>query len=124
MIRQKWAIAARWTARVLSLCYAAFMAFFIAAHALSPDGLPPFWGMPLSHQLNTLALLLAAFGGVLGWRWEGLAALAVLFGSLLWLLVNHNLIWPPGLSLLIVVLYTFSWWTTKRPALVRQRARE
>jgi hypothetical protein len=90
------------------------MAYFVAAHALSPEGLPPLWGMPLSHQLNTLALLLAAFGGVLGWKWEGLAAIAVLFGSLLWLLINHNLIWPPGVSLLIGSLYGFSAWSTTR----------
>jgi hypothetical protein len=118
---QKCATAARWTARGLSLCYAAFMAFFIAAHALSPEGLPPLWGMPLSHQLNTVALLLAAFGGMFGWRWEGLAAIAVLFGSLLWLLINHNLVWPPGLSLLIGVLYAWGWWYTKRPLMTQWR---
>jgi hypothetical protein len=118
---QKWPIAARWTARVLSVCYAAFMAFFIAAHALSQEGLPPLWRMPLPHQGNFLALLLAAFGGVLGWRWEGTAAVAVLFGSLLWLLINHNLIWPPGLSLLIGALYAFSWWSTKAPILIHRR---
>jgi len=112
---QKCAIAARWTARVLSLCYAAYIAFFIAAHALSQEGLPPLWGMPLPHQFNSLALLLAAFGGVLGWKWEGIAATAVLFGSLLWLLINHDLIWPPGLSFLIGILYAFTWWWTKRP---------
>jgi hypothetical protein len=122
MIPASWAIAARWTARVLSLCYAAFMAFFLAAHALTPEGLPPFWRMPLSHNLNFLALLLAAFGGVLGWRWEGTAAIAVLFGSLVWLLINHNLVWPPGLSLLIGMLYAFSWWCTKRPFLSHTHA--
>jgi hypothetical protein len=111
---QKLAIAARWTARVLSLFYAAFMTFFIAAHALSPEGLPPMAKMPLSHQLNVLALLLAAFGGVIGWRWEGTAAIVVLFGSLLWLLINQNLIWPPGLSFLIGILYAFSWWSTQK----------
>jgi hypothetical protein len=115
---------ARWVARLLSLCYAAFMAFFIAAHALSPEGLPPLRGMPLSHQLNILALLLAAFGGVLGWRWEGRAAIAVLVGSLLWLVINRNLIWPPGLSLLIGVLYAFSWWCTKRPFPLHRQAQQ
>jgi hypothetical protein len=118
----KWSTVGRWTARVLSLSYAAFMAFFIAAHALSPDGLAPLWGMPMSHHLNTLALLLAAFGGLLGWKWEGMAAVAVLFGTLIWLFVNQNLIWPPGLSVLIGVLYAFSWWTMKRYTLVSQRA--
>jgi hypothetical protein len=113
---------ARWIARTLSLCYAAFMALFIGAHALSPEGLPPLWRMPLSHTLNFLALILAAFGGMLGWKWEGIAAIAVLFGSLLWLLINHNLIWPPGLSLLIGVLYAFSWWSTKRPVMPRRYA--
>ena len=119
---QKWAIAARWTARVLSLCYAVFMAFFIGAHALSPEGLPPLWGTPLSHQFNTLALLLAAFGGLLGWKWEGKAAIAVLSGTLIWLLINHNLIWPPGLSVLIGVLFAFSWWCTIRPFIRRTHA--
>jgi hypothetical protein len=116
---QNWTIAACWTARVLSLCYAAFMTFFIAAHALSPEGLPPLWRMPLPHQVNFLALLLAAFGGMLGWKWDGTAAIVVLFGSLLWLLINYNLIWPPGLSLLIGVLYASSWWNT-RPSSSRQ----
>jgi hypothetical protein len=118
----KWLIAARWAAQVLSLCYAAFMSFFIAAHALSPEGLPPLWRMPLTHQVNFLALLLAAFGGVLGWRWEGMAAIAVLTGSLLWLLNNHNLVWPPGLSLLIGGLYAFIWCCTKRPFIRQTRA--
>jgi hypothetical protein len=114
MTLKKWPIAARWTARVLSVCYAAFMAFFIGAHALSPEGLPPLWRMPLPHQVNFLALLLAAFGGLLGWRWEGIAAFAVLFGSILWLLNNHNLVWPPGLSVLIGLLYGISAWSTRR----------
>jgi hypothetical protein len=112
---QTWTNAARWTARVLSICYAAFIAFFIAAHALSPEGLPPLRGMPLSHHLNTVALLLAAYGGLLGWKWDGIAATAVLCGSLLWLLLNHNLIWPPGLSFLIGILYVFAWWWSRRP---------
>jgi hypothetical protein len=116
------AVAARWTARVLSLGYAGFMLFFIAAHALSPEGLPPLWRMPRYTQLNALALCLAAFGGMVGWRWEGAAAVAVLLGSVVWLVMNHSLIWPPGLGFLIGLLYAFAWWRAKRPVAPRSPA--
>jgi hypothetical protein len=39
----------------------------------------------------------------------------ILFGTVLWLLIERNFLWPPGLSLLIGVLYAFTWWSKKQP---------
>ncbi len=107
--------AARWIARALGLLYFAFIGWFVLAHAVSPEGLPSIWKMSPSEQLETLALFLMVVGAVVGWKWEGLAAVMVLFGTALWLLVELQLPWPPGLSLLIGVLYAFAWWCAKVP---------
>ena len=106
---------ARWMARTLGLLYFTFIGWFIIAHAFSPEGLPPPWSMSLAEQLDAVALFLVVIGGVVGWKWEGAAAIIVLFGTALWLLLEGRLIWPPGLSLLIGILYAFAWWSTKRP---------
>ena len=106
---------ARWIARTLGLVYFAFMAWFIMAHAFSPEGLPPLWRMSLAEQLDAIALFMVVVGGVVGWKSEGVAAIAVLVGTALWLLLEGQLLWPPGLSILIGVLYAFAWWSTKRP---------
>jgi hypothetical protein len=67
-------------------------------------------------------LFLMTVGGIVGWKWEGVAAAMVLLGTGIWLLVEQDLPWPPGLSLLIGVLYAFSWWCTKRPVIFRKHA--
>jgi hypothetical protein len=115
-----WGNFARWVARVLGLLYFAFIAFFVVAHAISPQGLPSLWKMSPAEQLDSLALFLMVTGAVVGWKWEGVATVMVLFGTALWLLVERNLPWPPGLSLLIGMLYAFSWWCTTQP-FIRQR---
>jgi hypothetical protein len=46
----------------------------------------------------------------------------VLLGTGIWLLIEQHLPWPPGLTLLIGVLYAFSWWQTKRPFFSRRPA--
>lgn len=105
---------ARWTARALGLLYFAFMSWFIGAHALSPEGLPPLWTASLAHQLCTLALFLVVVGGVVGWKWELAAAVMIVSGNALWLLLNHQLLWPFGLTLVAGLLYGFSWWRMRQ----------
>jgi hypothetical protein len=75
------------------------MSWLIGAHALSPEGLPSLWGEPVGHQLNALALFLVAVGGVVGWKWELGAAVMIVSGNALWLFLNHQLLWPFGLTL-------------------------
>lgn len=113
---------ARWTARTLGALYFVFMSWFVVAHALGAGGLPNLWQAPPAVQLDFLALFLMTIGAVVGWRWEGVAAVMVLLGSGMWLLVEQQLPWPPGLSLLIGVLYAFTWWCTKRPFMPQWRA--
>jgi hypothetical protein len=107
---------ARWIARLLGLLYFAFIAFFLMAHALSPDGLPPVWRFSLAEKLDALALFLMAIGSVVGWKWEGVAAVMVLGGTALWVLLEQNLPWPPGGTVLIGALYAFTFWCTKQPS--------
>jgi hypothetical protein len=113
MTAEYWVKAARWTARTLGLLYFVFIGWFVVAHALDA-GLPNLRQAPLAVRLDFLALFLITIGAVVGWRWEGVAAVMVLAGSVLWLIVERNLPWPPGLSLLIGLLYSFTWWNTRR----------
>jgi hypothetical protein len=94
--------------------YFAFISWFVVAHAFGAGGLPNLWQAPLAVQLDFLALFLMTIGAVVGWRWEGVAAVMILSGSVLWLIVERNLPWPPGLSLLIGVLYALTWWNSRR----------
>jgi hypothetical protein len=103
---------ASWIARTLGLLYFAFIALFIFAHAMSSGGLPSIWRMSSAEHFDTLELFLVVVGGVVEWKWEGVAAAMTLLGTALWLLVEWNLLWPPGLSLLIGLLYAFSAWST------------
>jgi hypothetical protein len=104
----------RWIARTLGLLYFAFISWFVVAHALGAGGLPNVWQAQPAVQLDFLALFLMTIGAVVGWRWEGAAALMVLFGTGLWVLVEQHLPWPPGLTLLIGLLYALTWWHTRR----------
>ncbi len=115
---------ARWTARILGLAYFVFIAWFVVAHAVSPEGLPSLWKMSPAEQLDTLALFLVVVGGVVGWLSSGLATIMVLFGSVLWFAVERNLLWPPGLSLLFGLLYAFAWWSEKQPFAPRTPAQQ
>jgi hypothetical protein len=112
MAASNWVNAGRWTARTLSLLYLAFISWFVVAHALGAGGLPNLWEALPAVQLDFLALFLMTIGAVVGWRWEGVAAVMVLLGSAIWLLVEQQLPWPPGLSLLIGLLYAFTWGCT------------
>jgi hypothetical protein len=109
-----WAVAARWIARTVGLLYFLFISWFIVTHLMA-DGLPNVWRAPRAVQLDFLALFLMTVGGIVGWKWEGLAAVMILFGVGIWLIAEQRLPWPPDLSLSIGVLYGSSWWCTKRP---------
>jgi hypothetical protein len=122
MAAVNWALAVRWIARTLGLLYFAFISWFVVAHALSAGGLPNFWQAPGAVQLDFVALFLMTVGGIVGWKWEGVATIMLFLGTGIWLLVEQNLPWPPGLSLLIGVLYAFSGWCTKQPYISHRHA--
>jgi hypothetical protein len=111
-----------WTARILGLLYFAIIALFFIAHAASPDGLPEVWREPVTVQLGFLALFLMAFGGIVGWVSEGVAAAMILMGSTVWLLVERHLPWPPGLMPVVGILYAITWWTAKPRFTLQVRA--
>jgi hypothetical protein len=117
-----YATVVRWIARTLGFLYFALIAFFVIAHALSPDGLPSPWQMSPAEQLDTVALLLMVLGSVLGLKWEGVGGAMILFGTALWLLFERHLPWPPGLTLLIGALYLFTWWISKLTLAKRMQA--
>jgi hypothetical protein len=107
----------------LGLLYFGFMSWLIGAHALSPEGLPSLWGEPVGHQLNALALFLVAVGGVVGWKWELGAAVMIVSGNALWLFLNHQLLWPFGLTIFVGLAYGFSWWCIRRSLTSQRRAK-
>jgi hypothetical protein len=91
--------------------YFAVIAVFFVAHAAMPEGLPEIWREPVTVQLGFLALFLMAFGGIAGWMMEGVAAVMILIGSALWLLLERQLPWPNGMMLVVGTLYGFAWWS-------------
>lgn len=64
---------ARWSARVLGAAFLAIVLLFFLAHAFAGE-LPRIWQEPVRVQLDSVALLLMAIGGVVGWKWPALAA--------------------------------------------------
>lgn len=106
----------RWTARIVGLAFFALISYFVVAHAVSPEGLPNFWKEPLSVRLDLVALCLMTVGGVVGWKWEGLAAVMNVGGYALWQAVERHLPWPPGLieiALAVGLLYAACWWSSR-----------
>ena len=107
-----------WTARILGILFFVFVAFFVVAHAISPEGLPLVWQQPTHVQLEFLALFLMAFGGIVGWKWSGAAAGIILVSYAFWQLVERRLPWPPSfieIPLATGLLYAFAWWSAKPP---------
>jgi hypothetical protein len=114
-----------WAARIIGLLNFAFVGFFVVAHALSGDGLPPLWRGPLEVQLDSLALILMTIGGVVGWKWPRVATVMVLGGYAIWQAVERRLPWPPSVievPLSIGLLYAFSCWSAARPSASRGHA--
>src|SRR5690242_14697183 len=111
MVATIWVSTARWIARTAGAVYAAFMTWFILAHALSRDGLPNLVQAPAAVQLGFLALFLMILGSILGWKWEGVAAAMILVGCLTWIVVERHLPWPPRLMPSVGFLYAFTWLT-------------
>jgi hypothetical protein len=114
MTADTWVNAGRWTARTLGLLYFAFISSFVVAHAFGAGGLPNLWQGPLAVQLDLLALFLMTVGAVVGWKWEGVAAVMIVLGFALWLIVEGHLPWPPGLHPVIALLYAYVWWAAQR----------
>ncbi len=65
-------------------------------------------------RLNYLALILMLLGFILGWKFEGTAAVLIAAGWVLWHSSNGSLAWSMFyIALLVAVLYAFCWWATQ-----------
>ncbi len=104
----------RWTARLSgSLMLLFFAVFFLG------EGSPPMGQQPTAVQWEFVAVGLWLLGFGVGWRWEGWAALSILFGCLLFhgVELSQDHIVPLGplhLPLVVGLLYAISWWMQRR----------
>jgi hypothetical protein len=115
---------AGWSARILSLLFAAVVMLFVFAQAVSGE-LPRVWQEPPVVQLEFVALLLMTVGGVAGWKWPSAASVIMLFGYVVWWIIERRLPWPPGLieiALLTGLLYAIDSWSGSRSIAQQRRA--
>jgi len=107
----KWIITARWTARILgTLMLAAFLAMALL------EGMRPIPTLSGRELLASAAWGLALLGFLLGWKFEGTAALLIALGWAFFPLCS-GLQPRPYLSPLpfygvVAALYAYCWWTT------------
>jgi serine/threonine protein kinase len=108
-----WLETARWSARLLGMSLLAFFSLILGL-LLFGVGVPPLALQSGGTLLNYLALALMAVGFVLGWKFEGTAAVLIAAGWTLWHSSNGTLAWSMfHLALLVAALYAFYWWATQ-----------
>ena len=108
-----WLQAARWSARLLGLSLLLFVAVMVGL-LLFGVGLPPLGLQSAGTLLNYLAIALLILGFILGWKFEGTAAVLIAAGWALWHLSNGSLSWSMfHIALLVATLYAFCWWATR-----------
>ena len=102
-----------WGGRILGTMFFLFVSFFVIAHAFSEEGLPRLWNETSRVRLDTMALFLMTVGGVVGWKYTGVASAMIFCGYALWQLVERRLPWPPGvveIPFVVGSLYAAAWW--------------
>jgi hypothetical protein len=108
-----WLETARWSARLLGMSLLLFVAVIFGLF-LFGAGLPPLALQSGGTLLNYLALALTVLGFVLGWKFEGTAAVLIAAGWTLWHSSNGTPAWSMfHLALLVAALYAFYWWAAQ-----------
>jgi predicted Ser/Thr protein kinase len=108
-----WLETARWSARLLGLSLLLFV-MVIFGLFLFGVGLPPLALQSADTLLKELAIVLAVLGFILGWRYEGTAAVFITAGWVLWHVSNGSLAWSMfHIALLVAGLYAGVWWVTQ-----------
>lgn len=108
-----WLQAVRWSTRLLGMSLLLFFAVIFGLY-LFGVGLPPLALQSGGMRLNYLAIILMLLGFILGWKFDGTAAVLVAAGWALWHSSNGTLAWSMfHLALLVAVLYAFCWWITQ-----------
>ena len=108
--RKYWVIAIRWSARILG----GLLAALILAIAIG-EGLPNPFKHPLPVQLGFVGMLAMWVGCILGWKWQGLGAILVISGIMIFHVIERKL-WLMGafpLFDLAGVLFLLCWWLKK-----------
>jgi serine/threonine protein kinase len=105
----------RWTARTLGTLIFLFAMMFVIG-----EGWP---GISTSREpvaqavrMETVGFLMVLLGLVVGWKWEGWAALAIAAGTMVFHIVEWQLVLKGPLDgvLLVAVLYGLCWWMQRR----------
>jgi hypothetical protein len=108
-----WLQAVRWSTRLLGMSLVLFFAVIFGLY-LFGVGLPPLALQSGGMRLNYLAIILMLLGFILGWKFEGTAAVLIAAGWALWHSSNGSLAWSMfHLALLVAALYALCWWATQ-----------
>jgi predicted Ser/Thr protein kinase len=111
--RWDWVQAARWSARLLGLSLLLFVAMILGLFLVG-TGVPPLAFQSGGTLLNYLAPALIVLGFILGWKFEGTAAVLIAAGWTLWHSSNGTLAWSMfHLALVVAALYALCWWATQ-----------
>jgi hypothetical protein len=105
-----WLETVRWTARLLGLSLLLFVVVVFGLF-LFGAGLPPLALQSGGALFNYLAIALMLLGFILGWKFEGTAAVLIAAAWVLWHSSNGSLAWSMfHLGLLVAGLYASCWW--------------
>jgi len=107
---EKTAATLRWAARLLGTgVFLVFVSFIMFGK------IPPIWDQPLPGQIQFVGICLFLLGSLAGWGRDGFGAFLILTGYLIFVTVQQEIPWPPGLYELILLtglLYFLAWWKT------------
>jgi hypothetical protein len=105
----------RWTARVFGMVmFLLFAMFFFGERSMDAPAMP-FAKAGAGERIEWVGLSLMVFGYLIGWQWEGLAALCILVGAMEFHLVEWRFYMGPlDLPLIVGLLYGLCWWLERR----------
>lgn len=107
------AIAARWTARVLSAALLLFWGFFLIAHMLGDAG-DPSRSLTWIDYVIVGAMLVSLVGLAAAWKWEAAGAITALLGAAVGAAINWKTLISPGVLIPInAILFITSWWLNR-----------
>ena len=117
--------AIRWTARVFGLMVFLFFAMFFIGERPEGAAAMQFGEAPVGQRIEWVGMSLMIIGLVIGWQWEGLAAILILVGAMEFHLVEWTfLMGSLDLPLVAGLLFGLCWWLEKRcPQTVSTAAR-